>query len=505
MVGQRVAGAGRPGAPGRRRRRRRARGRAPPARARRARRRRARAGRPPRPGRERLDHRLDRAGRDHPRPDGRRPALAGQRLELVGVDPAPLGDDPVDATAIRAAPSTPAAPARRRAPRRRRPSRPGRSRAARSGRRAAAAAASAGGGARSPSRPGAMAVGAEHPQPSPGARPSRCRRRRRRAADTSWSRAASTVSEASKRTVGRHCPGATTASPRATSSCSTPTRLSATRWPGPMRSTRGSLRLWMRPDAGRPGAGPDDDAGRRRPSAPPVSVPVTTVPAALGGERRGRPTAAGRPRSAAAGVRGDQLVEARPGARRARRPSAPSTGTIGAPARNVPATWSATSSAASSQPLVVDQVDLGERDDAVAARRAARGCAGAPRTAASSPRWRRPRTGRRRRAPTPASMFLRNRTWPGTSTKLIAAPDGSVGVGEAEVDGEAPALLLREAVGVGAGERQDERRLAVVDVAGGGDDAHRARRAAGRPAPSASVASSPGSTVRRSRHGAARR
>ena len=28
--------------------------------------------------------------------------------------------------------------------------------------------------------------------------------------------------------------------------------------------------------------------------------------------------------------------------------------------------------------------------------------------------------------PTPASMFLRNRTWPGTSTKRIPAPDGSV-------------------------------------------------------------------------------
>ena len=45
-------------------------------------------------------------------------------------------------------------------------------------------------------------------------------------------------------------------------------------------------------------------------------------------------------------------------------------------------------------------------------------------------------------------------------------------VGEAEVDREAAALLLLEAVGVGAGERQHERRLAVVDVAGGGDDPH---------------------------------
>ena len=72
-------------------------------------------------------------------------------------------------------------------------------------------------------------------------------------------------------------------------------------------------------------------------------------------------------------------------------------------------------------------------------------------------------------------MFLRNRTWPGTSTNASSRPDGSVRPGEAEVDGEAPRLLLGEPVGVGAGERQHERRLAVVDVTGGGDDVHRAQ------------------------------
>ena len=36
---------------------------------------------------------------------------------------------------------------------------------------------------------------------------------------------------------------------------------------------------------------------------------------------------------------------------------------------------------------------------------------------------------------------------------------------KAEVDRQAPALLLREPVGVDAGERAHERRLAVVDVA----------------------------------------
>ena len=44
--------------------------------------------------------------------------------------------------------------------------------------------------------------------------------------------------------------------------------------------------------------------------------------------------------------------------------------------------------------------------------------------------------------------------------------------GEAKVDGHAARLLLGEAVGVDAGERGDERGLAVVDVAGGADAAH---------------------------------
>ena len=48
--------------------------------------------------------------------------------------------------------------------------------------------------------------------------------------------------------------------------------------------------------------------------------------------------------------------------------------------------------------------------------------------------------------------------------------------GEAELDGDAAALLLREAVGVDAGEGVDEGGLAVVDVTGGAED-----QRAGRP------------------------
>ncbi|MNC84609.1 hypothetical protein D3C83_01670 [compost metagenome] len=42
-------------------------------------------------------------------------------------------------------------------------------------------------------------------------------------------------------------------------------------------------------------------------------------------------------------------------------------------------------------------------------------------------------------------------------------------VGEAEIDGDAARLLLRQAVGVDAGQRLHQSRLAVVDVACGGD------------------------------------
>ena len=43
-------------------------------------------------------------------------------------------------------------------------------------------------------------------------------------------------------------------------------------------------------------------------------------------------------------------------------------------------------------------------------------------------------------------------------------------VGEADVDGDAAGLFFGEAVAVDAGQRLDERGLAVVDVAGGAED-----------------------------------
>ena len=107
-------------------------------------------------------------------------------------------------------------------------------------------------------------------------------------------------------------------------------------------------------------------------------------------------------------------------------------------------------------------------------------------------------------APTPASMFLMKRTWPGTSTKPISTPDGRVANANPRSMVRPARLLLGEAVGVGAGEREHERRLAVVDVTGGRDRAHglgvgRRRREPSTAASDATRwASSVGSTVRRS-------
>ena len=50
------------------------------------------------------------------------------------------------------------------------------------------------------------------------------------------------------------------------------------------------------------------------------------------------------------------------------------------------------------------------------------------------------------------------------------APARQLELREAELDGDAALLLLRQAVGIGAGERLDERGLAVVDVPGGAEN-----------------------------------
>ena len=138
----------------------------------------------------------------------------------------------------------------------------------------------------------------------------------------------------------------------------------------------------------------------------------------------------------------------------------------------------------------IGQVGLADHQQPVpdAATRPAR--PGAHRTAASSLRWRRRRTDTAGTGPTPASMLVTNRRWPGTSTNATWRPS-QFGPGETEVDGQAAALLFGQLVGPHAGEPVHQGGFAVVDVSGGGYDEH-ARTAA------ASSSSCSGGTVRKS-------
>src|SRR5258708_38150843 len=73
-------------------------------------------------------------------------------------------------------------------------------------------------------------------------------------------------------------------------------------------------------------------------------------------------------------------------------------------------------------------------------------------------------------------------------------------VREAEVDRHPAPLLLREAIGVDAGEGSDQGRLAVINMAGRPDhEAHRATPLYATSTASMSVSSSPLKTVRASR------
>ena len=49
-------------------------------------------------------------------------------------------------------------------------------------------------------------------------------------------------------------------------------------------------------------------------------------------------------------------------------------------------------------------------------------------------------------------------------------PAAQIGIGEAEIERDAASLLRGQPIGIDAGQRFDQRGLAVIDVAGGPDD-----------------------------------
>ena len=73
-------------------------------------------------------------------------------------------------------------------------------------------------------------------------------------------------------------------------------------------------------------------------------------------------------------------------------------------------------------------------------------------------------------SPAPTSMLPTSRSCPGTSTKSSSVPSGSAQVRVADVDRHPAPPLLGQPVGVDPGQRPQQRRLAVVDVAGRPDD-----------------------------------
>ena len=71
----------------------------------------------------------------------------------------------------------------------------------------------------------------------------------------------------------------------------------------------------------------------------------------------------------------------------------------------------------------------------------------------------------------PASMLWRKRSCPGIDDAGFCAVIEPQ-MREAEVERHAARAFLFPAIGIGAGQRLDERRFAVIHVAGGADDVH---------------------------------
>ena len=310
--------------------------------------------------------------------------------------------------------------------------------------------------------PGSSAVAAEEPHERVGLGRARVHLERAAGGERLREAAHRRGARTSNVEVGAHRPGRGSTSPRADLGRARRRRGSRPRArPGRPASSRCSCVCSERIRARRsPGSIATSSPTSRQ---PPVSVPVTTVPAPVIVNTRSTNRRVRRRRGRRRAVehrveRGAQLVEPLAGDRRDRHDRR--AGERGA------VELLADLLLGDRERLVVDEVALREGDHAARRRRARRGSAGAPRTAASSPRRRRRRTGRAAPGPTPASMLRMNRSWPGHVDEADLASARQLAPRVAEVDREAAALLLGPAVGVDAGEPHDQRRLAVVDVAG---------------------------------------
>ena len=290
--------------------------------------------------------------------------------------------------------------------------------------------------------------------------------------------------------------------PRSMSPASTPPSRSAVR--PPVAASTVADRTWtsrMRTSRS-PGTSRSVSPGA---IGPPRRLPVTTVPRPRTAKTRsiGEPSAAG-PLGGASRRR--RARRAPPRTSSIPSPVCADASSTGTPASDVRASSASTAGdelrpaaphRARGPPSSPPRARAGSR-----ARRAARD---ARASARSARRPRRRRAAPRRSRPPRRACCRPAGRGPGTSTKSITAPVVERQVRVPDVDRHPAPPLLGQPVRVDAGERAEERRLAVVDVPGRADDeaggrtggvlSHRRRRPGSR---RSSASSSAGSIVRRS-------
>ena len=231
----------------------------------------------------------------------------------------------------------------------------------------------------------------------------------------------STLTQASKRRPASPASaGAASQSPRATSSRSSPRRFTPTRLPAWTTSASWSCTCTLRT----PARAPPGTTTSPSPAliSPDQSVPVTTVPTPLSGNTRSTGRRAGplwRPASAFfAALSSAASSSSRP------RPSFALTVTISQPANGVFSRNACTSSPAissnssSTRSALVSATTPPRTPSSSMMARCSTVCGITPSSAAM--------TSRKRSTPVaPATMVRTKRSWPGTSTTLSRAPDGS--------------------------------------------------------------------------------
>ena len=268
----------------------------------------------------------------------------------------------------------------------------------------------------------------------------------------------------------RACPPART-SPRRSAGATAPVMLNATR--PPWWTSRVMPWTWTsrtRTDRSRRTA-PGNVTPRS--TARPRSVPVTTAPRPLTAKTRS--IASARPAAVAARRRatGRHPVAERSTLPTAQ-PSIPSpvaaeAAMTGEPASDVAVEQPPTSHDLGRVPLGAGDVGLGDDREPVRRSRARRAARGA-RASGRAGRRRRRRRAARRRSRRPRRACCRRAGRGPARPRSRARAVGQREVRVADVDRHPPPPLLGQPVGVDAGQRAQERRLAVVDVAGRADD-----------------------------------